>query len=91
MRDRPTGIHQDETHAARRLHLKTAPLADIAHFADVGEQKEGVMLWTIAVVLAVLWLMGMVTANAMGGFVHILLLLAVAVILINVIQGRRLA
>jgi hypothetical protein len=73
------------------LHLKIAPLADVAHFADVGEQKEGVMLWTIAVVLAVLWLMGMVTANTMGGFVHILLLLAVAVILINVIQGRRLA
>jgi tryptophan-rich sensory protein len=73
------------------LHLKIAPLADIAHFAKRGEQKEGVMLWTIAVVLAVLWLMGMVTANTLGGFVHILLLLAVAVILINVIQGRRLA
>jgi len=49
------------------------------------------MLWTIAVVLAVLWLLGMVSANTLGGFVHILLLLAVAVILINVIQGRRLA
>jgi hypothetical protein len=73
------------------LHLKIAPLADVAHFADAGEQKEGVMLWTIAVVLAVLWLLGMVSANTMGGFVHILLLLAVAVILINVIQGRRLA
>jgi len=49
------------------------------------------MLWTIAVVLAVLWLLGMVSANTLGGFVHILLLLAVVVILINVIQGRRLA
>ena len=49
------------------------------------------MLWTIAVVLAVLWLLGMVSANTLGGFVHILLLLAVAVVLINVIQGRRLA
>jgi len=49
------------------------------------------MLWTIAVVLAVLWFLGMVSANTLGGFVHILLLLAVAVILINVIQGRRLA
>jgi hypothetical protein len=58
---------------------------------DVGEQKENVMLWTIAMVLAVLWLLGMVSANTMGGFVHILLILAVAVILINVIQGRRLA
>jgi fatty acid desaturase len=58
---------------------------------DVGEQKENVMLWTIAMVLAVLWLLGMVSAYTMGGFVHILLILAVAVILINVIQGRRLA
>jgi hypothetical protein len=57
----------------------------------VGEQKENVMLWTIAVVLAVLWFLGMVSANTMGGFVHLLLILAVAVILINVIQGRRLA
>ena len=49
------------------------------------------MLWTIAVILAVLWLLGMVSSYTMGGFVHILLLLAVAAILINVIQGRRLA
>jgi hypothetical protein len=49
------------------------------------------MLWTIAVVLAVLWLLGMVSSYTVGGFVHILLFLAVAVILINVIQGRRLA
>jgi hypothetical protein len=49
------------------------------------------MLWTIAVVLAVLWLLGMVSSYTMGGFVHILLLLAVASILISVIQGRRLA
>jgi fatty acid desaturase len=81
----------DETHAARRLHLSIAPLADIARELDVGEQKENVMLWTIAMVLAVLWLLGMVSAYTMGGFVHILLILAVAVILINVIQGRRLA
>ena len=49
------------------------------------------MLWTIAVILGVLWLLGMVSSTTMGGFVHILLLLAVAVILINVIQGRRIA
>jgi hypothetical protein len=51
--------------------------------------KEGVMLWTIAVILAVLWLLGMVSSYTMGGFVHILLLLAVAAVLINLIQGRR--
>jgi len=47
------------------------------------------MLWTIFVVLLVLWLLGMVTSYTMGGFIHILLLLAVATVLIRVIQGRR--
>ena len=47
------------------------------------------MLWTIAVVLAVLWLLGMVSSYTLGGFLHVLLLLAVAAILINIIQGRR--
>jgi hypothetical protein len=48
------------------------------------------MLWTICVVLVVLWLLGMVSAYTLGGFIHILLLLAVIVLLIRVIQGRRL-
>lgn len=48
------------------------------------------MLWTIAVVLIVLWLLGLVSSYTMGGFVHILLVLAIIVVLINVIQGRRL-
>ena len=47
------------------------------------------MLWTIAVVLFVLWVLGLVSSYTMGGFIHILLLLAIAVVLINVIQGRR--
>ena len=47
------------------------------------------MLWTIAVVLAVLWLLGLVSSYTLGGFIHILLLLAIIVVLINVIQGRR--
>jgi hypothetical protein len=47
------------------------------------------MLWTIAVVLAVLWLLGLVSSYTMGGFIHILLVLAIVVVLINVIQGRR--
>jgi hypothetical protein len=49
------------------------------------------MLWTIAVILTVLWLLGMVSSYTMGGFVHVLLILAVVVVLLNVIQGRRLA
>jgi hypothetical protein len=47
------------------------------------------MLWTIFVVLLVLWLLGMVSSYTMGGFIHILLLVAIAVVLIRVIQGRR--
>lgn len=47
------------------------------------------MLWTIAVVLAVLWLLGIVTSYTMGGFIHLLLALAIITILIRVIQGRR--
>lgn len=47
------------------------------------------MLWTIAVVLLILWLLGLVTSYTLGGFVHLLLVLAVIVVLIRVIQGRR--
>lgn len=47
------------------------------------------MLGTIAVVLIILWLLGFVTAYTMGGFIHILLVVAVVMILIRVIQGRR--
>jgi len=47
------------------------------------------MLYTIAVVLIVLWLLGLVTSSAMGGFIHILLVIAVIMILVNLISGRR--
>jgi Family of unknown function (DUF5670) len=47
------------------------------------------LLWTVAVILAVLWLLGMVSSFTMGGFLHILLVLAIVVVLIRVIQGRR--
>ena len=47
------------------------------------------MLWTIAMVLIVLWLLGLVSSTTMGGFIHILLVLAVIVVLIRIIQGRR--
>jgi hypothetical protein len=49
------------------------------------------MLLTIAVILALMWMLGMVSSYTMGGFVHILLVLAIIVVLIQVIQGRRLA
>jgi len=47
------------------------------------------MLWTIAIVLLVLWALGLVSSYTIGGFIHILLILAVITILIRVIQGRR--
>jgi len=47
------------------------------------------MLWTIAVILIVLWALGLISSYTMGGFIHILLVLAVIVVLLNVIQGRR--
>lgn len=47
------------------------------------------MLWTIAVILVILWLLGLITSYTMGGFVHILLVLAIIVILYNVISGRK--
>jgi hypothetical protein len=47
------------------------------------------MLWTIAIILLVLWALGMVTANTLGGFIHILLIVAVISVLIRVIQGRK--
>jgi Family of unknown function (DUF5670) len=46
------------------------------------------MLWTIFVVLFVLWLLGVATSYTLGGFIHILLILAIATVLIRVIQGR---
>jgi hypothetical protein len=47
------------------------------------------MLWTIAVLLIVLWGLGLVTSYTMGGFIHVLLVVAVIVVLVRIIQGRR--
>ena len=47
------------------------------------------MLWTIAIILLVLWAVGLVSAHAFGGMIHILIVLAVIVVAVNLIQGRR--
>ena len=47
------------------------------------------MLWTIFVILLVLWLLGLVSSYTLGGFIHILLVIALVVLVINIIQGRR--
>ena len=47
------------------------------------------MLWTIAVILLVLWLLGLVTTYTLGGFIHILLILAVVMVLVQLVRGRN--
>jgi len=47
------------------------------------------MLWTIFVILLIMWALGLVTSYTMGGFVHILLVLALVVLVVNLVQGRR--
>jgi hypothetical protein len=47
------------------------------------------MLWTVAVVLLVLWILGFVSSYTLGGFIHVLLAVAIVVVLVRVIQGRR--
>jgi hypothetical protein len=60
--------------------------SDALDFAE-GEN----MLWTIFVILLVMWLLGLVTSYTLGGFIHILLIIAIAVALIQIISGRRVA
>jgi len=57
----------------------------------VVDKRRGMMLWTIFVILLVLWLLGVVSSYTVGGFIHILLVLALVVLLINIISGRRTA
>ena len=49
------------------------------------------MLWTFVVILLVLWLLGLVSSYTMGGFIHILLVVAIVMVLVRIIQGRRTA
>src|SRR4051794_31765864 len=65
----------------------------IAHYSGqthaLSAQGRTPMLWTIFVILLVLWMLGLVTSYTMGGFIHILLVIAVVILIINLIQGRR--
>ncbi|WP_373500061.1 lmo0937 family membrane protein [Desulfococcus sp.] len=47
------------------------------------------MLWTIAVILLILWVLGLVSSYTMGGLIHILLVIAIIVVVLNIIRGRR--
>ena len=69
---------------ARVLHCMTTD-SD----TPIGVTKEKPMLWTVAVILFLLWAVGFFTANAFGGLIHLLLVAAVIVVLVNLVQGRR--
>lgn len=69
-------------------HEETGGLAPF-RFAINSSKKGTLMLWTIFIVLLLLWALGMVTSTTMGGFIHLLLLIAIVVVLIRIIQGRR--
>ena len=57
--------------------------------AKAPPERKVAMLWTIAIILVILWLLGMVSFHALGAYVHILLVLAIIVVLIRIIQGRN--
>jgi hypothetical protein len=62
----------------------------VTHKKDFGgARKELNMLWTVFVILLILWLLGLMTSHTMGGFIHILLVIAIVVVLVRVIQGRK--
>jgi hypothetical protein len=53
------------------------------------KKEDDHMLWTIAVILIVLWLLGLITSYTLGGFIHIILVIAIIVLIVGFIQGRR--
>jgi hypothetical protein len=57
--------------------------------AQEPEPEEATMLWTIFVILLVLWLLGVVTSYTLGGFIHVLLIVAVVIAILQLLQGRR--
>ena len=82
------------TRTGLRLYLRiwaslARPLRCLVERRRTVAGEEIDMLWTIFVVLLVLWALGMVSSYTIGGFIHILLVIAIAVVLIRIIQGRR--
>ena len=79
------GIFRQTSSSQNAASSPTALGVHLLHSRKGGIQ----MLWTIAVILFVLWALGLATAYTLSGFIHVLLLLAIVVVLIQVIQGRR--
>jgi uncharacterized protein DUF5670 len=84
--------------APARVTTLTAPRGSVCYCrlrvgvrsaASICYVKEDFMLWTIFVILLVLWLLGMVSSYTLGGFIHVLLVVAIVIALLQLIQGRR--
>ena len=71
----------------RRKTINKAALAEIVNDNDAANTKL-IMLYTLAVILIIAWLLGMVSSYTLGGFIHILLVVAIIAVLIRLIQGR---
>jgi hypothetical protein len=73
----------------RRFHHIGSNASAGARLALPELEREAIMLWGLAILFVVLWGLGLMTSYTLGGFVHILLVLAVIVVVVRVIQGRR--
>jgi hypothetical protein len=79
---------RDRADTGGRCIPRTLEVAS-AYNRETNNEKVHSMLYTIAVVLIILWLLGLVSAYTLGGFIHVLLVIAVVMILVNLISGRR--
>lgn len=82
---RHSGMRNPDTHCALLEPVSGGATAII----ETPRERIVIMLYTIALVLVILWLLGLVTSTTMGGFVHVLLVIAIVVILLRVIDGRK--
>jgi hypothetical protein len=72
-----------------RIPIANKGLAALSRACSGTAAKGDAMLWTIVVILLILWLLGLVSSYTMGGLIHLLLVIAVIIIVVNLIQGRR--
>jgi hypothetical protein len=75
--------------SAQTRHADCPTIAAGLQLPHSNHSRRNTMLYTIAVVLVILWLLGMVSSVTMGGFIHVLLVIAIVVILLRVISGRK--
>ena len=72
-----------------RRHASLLVESQVCRTLNTKREKDFLMMYIIAVVLVALWLLGFITSHTMGGFIHVLLVIAVVVILVRVISGRK--